>query len=235
MKTSLIPRRSVTNLKVSVIVPCHSSHVARLPELMQALECQTRIPDEVVIAVSGCTQDKVPYFTNKIAVTILHRSNNVSAGANRNRAAVAAQGDVLICHDADDLSHPQRVEIIAGLFEKYEVDHLMHFFYYLKSAFTAFSFDQALSRSSYRNVISCRNISPKPVPFNSGRKLTQGNVAVMRNIVKRVQWTDCFSAGEDTEFNREVYKIGKRTVITELPLITYRRQFSTFTRGISAR
>ena len=210
-----------------MLVPCASQHVARLPELLAALRSQTRKPDEIVIAVSGCALSTLPAMDAEV----VYSPKQLVAGANRNRAAAVATGDVFIYQDADDLPHPQRVEIIAGLFETYAIDHLMHFFYYLKGEPSQFTVEHAAACSSYRF-----SLMDYKLPYCSGlvEHVTNGSVAVARAVAQAVRWPEYPGGAEDQEFNRDVYACAEKrerrvlTVVTELPLITYRHNFSTF-------
>ena len=215
--------RGPRHLRTSVLVPCAGNHVARLPELFAALHTQTRKPDEIVVAVSDCALSDVPPCDAKV----LHSREPLSAGANRNRATAVAGGDVLIYQDADDLPHAQRVEIIAGLFEAYEIDHLMHFFYYMNPEPSTFSVKKAADRSKYRT-----SLMPCDVSYRTGlvEYVTNGNVAIARSVAKAVGWPEYRRVGEDQEFNQAVYARTKRTAVTPLPLITYRHNYSTFRR-----
>ena len=213
-------------LRISVLVPCAGQHVMRLPELLDALRAQTRKPDEIIIAVSGCALTDVPDVNvPDVEAKVVHSVEQLSSGANRNRATACATGDVLIYQDADDLPHPQRVEIIAGLFEAYAIDHLMHSYYYLKEDEPErFSVEQAGADSTYRSKFMVE------VRCRSGRVgyVTNGNVAIARTTAQLAQWPDQASAGEDQDFNRAIYTLTKRTALTSLPLITYRHNFSTY-------
>jgi len=213
--SQLLPRSAVRKLSVSVVVPCAEKHVPRLPEVLSALSSQVRRPDEIIVAVSGCDLSALPNLS-KFAVNVTHSRNRASAGANRNRGSAVACGDVIVYQDADDLPHRQRIEFIAGLFEQYEIDHLMHFYDLLKEKPSQFTFETAVARSAYRTAYV--------------RGVTHGNVAVARSIFSAVKWPDYFRHGEDRAFNTAVYRCSKRTVITELALLTYRRNFSTFRR-----
>ena len=165
----------------------------------------------MIISVSGCASSEIP----SLDATVVHSDRPFTAGANRNRASVVATGGVLIYQDADDLPHPQRVEIIAALFENYAIDHLMHYFYHLKGSTSHFTIKEAVAASTYRADFM-------------GETCTNGNVAVLRSVAQQVLWPEYSCIGEDQEFNRSVYGHTKRTVITPLPLITYRQNFSTF-------
>ena len=220
-------------LTISVIVPCAAAHLSNLMGVISNLRAQTRKPDEVVIAVSGCARSKISALENTAKhslgcdVVVVHDPAQAWAGANRNRAAAAAKGDVLICQDADDLSHPQRVEIIASLFEHYAIDHLMHFFSYLTVDRSVFSIPDAVRVSSYcDDFTKFMKAEYRPGPV---RHVHNGNCAVMRQLARAVKWPD-LRRGQDVAFSRLIYARTKNTVVTSLPLLTYRQNLSTKAR-----
>lgn len=196
-------------LRISVVVPCAASHVTRLSELLPALRSQTRVPDEVVVVVSGCAAAAVPDLGNSVVV---HSVERLSAGAARNRGTEAATGSVIVYQDADDIPHPQRVEIVADLFEAYAVEHVSHFFMPTIED-RPFSLAESVASSSYTGDIVTG--------------VTCGNVAVARDLALRVRWPEHFGAGEDQEFNRACYAASQLGAVTRLPLLAYRQQFST--------
>lgn len=82
---------------LTVVVPALNEE-QRLPLLFDALERQTRRPDQVVIADAGSTDD-----TRVVAVA--HGATVVAGGrpaAGRNAGAAVATGDLLLFLDADD-------------------------------------------------------------------------------------------------------------------------------------
>ncbi len=201
-------------LKISMVVPCVKKHVARLPELVKALRVQTRRPDEVIVVVSGCARVEVPDLKARgLKISVVCNPERLAAGAARNRGSDIATGDVIVYQDADDLPHPQRVEIVAGLFELYAIDHLSHFFNRAEER-RRFSLGEAVSSSLYTTSMI--------------EGTTNGNVAVARSVLEHTRWPEHFSVGEDHEFNCAVYARTKRTAVTRLPLLTYRQQFSSF-------
>ena len=125
-------RLTPLSLTTSVIIPCHQKHAKHLPELVMSFTKQTVLPDEIIISLSDYKKvdpsvlEKIASSDYPFSVTLLQFENALSAGKNRNRACAEAIGDILICHDADDLSHPQRIAIIKYFFENFVVDHLVH-------------------------------------------------------------------------------------------------------------
>jgi glycosyltransferase involved in cell wall biosynthesis len=120
------------SLKTTVIIPCHYKHQQYVADLLKSYSEQTVIPDEIVISFSECkkvSQDLIESITSvfyPFRLVVLAFENVLLAGANRNKCCACATGDIFICQDADDLPHPQRIEIIKKFFEIYKIDFLMH-------------------------------------------------------------------------------------------------------------
>src|SRR5579862_7731339 len=116
--SSLERRPRPQPMKVSVIVPCHSSHPHFLENLLLQYLKQTSIPHEVVISLSQI--DRVdPVEIAKIQnrrwpfiLKLITHPDQLCASANRNAACRESSGDLLIMQDADDIPHRQRVEVI---------------------------------------------------------------------------------------------------------------------------
>lgn len=196
---------------VSVVVPCAHVHVQHLSGLLAALQAQTRRPDQIIFAVSGGQAAELP----TLDAEVIHSPQKHTAGSNRNRGGVAARGDVVVYQDADDLPHPQRIEIVAALFEKYQIDHLMHFYNRSAERPEEFALKKALKRAKYRTSSTVGGV-------------TNGNPAVARALLNVIRWPEHPNIGEDLEFNAEVLKHTKRTAVIDLPLLTYRQNFSSF-------
>ena len=203
-------RKHKTTLGISVVVPCAQSHVPHLAGLLQALHAQSRKPDQIVFATSGCKVTDLP----QLDAQFVHSTERRTAGANRNRGADAALGEVVIYQDADDVPHPQRVEIVAALFEKYEIDHLMHFYDRGAAPLQELTLKKAAKYTGYHKRLV--------------GGVTHGNPAVARALVGAVRWPEYPQIGEDLEYNTRVYEHTKRTAVTELPLLTYRQYLSSF-------
>lgn len=228
--SALIERPQMERVRTSVVVPCSHKHVRLLPELVEEIGRQTRRPDEIVIALSGSQTPPLPGH-----VRLLHGRTASTAGHNRNRGSEAATGTVLIYQDADDLPHPQRVEVIAGLFERYEVEHLMHGYMYTRGQTWSVghpdqpsdhrplpielpptSVEDAAQRSAYRS---------EPLPATI---VSNGEVAVLRSTWRAAPWPEHAGAGEDQEFNQRIFSLARRTATTILPLVVYRHHYSSF-------
>lgn len=218
-------------MKISVIVPCHFVHFPLLSELLTNLSKQTALPDEVVISLSE--SDNVSAAAIKellqapwpFAVQLLPHQEKLSAGQNRNRAAAKASGDVLISQDADDIPHPQRVEIIKYLFEKYKIDHLMHYWILPHQSFTYYQLDQLAELTTCQEDYETAVNYYQQIPEYGD--VTNGNIALLRKVFETVQWPDA-TIGEDERYNRNIYKIVDSTAVLRAPLLIYRNQYSSY-------
>lgn len=208
-------------IRMSVVVPCYYKHASFLIDLIRAYEAQTRLPFEMIIALSQAGKvdpailESIQQGSFKFPVKLLCSDQQATAGENRNRACSAAQGTIIVCQDADDLPHPQRLEIIGYFFKTYPIHHLMHQF-------------------AQENIIDLV-YDPKQIPYKILRDfekiwecglVTNGNVAFARHVFEQVQWSKRI-LGEDVVFNSSVYDLFHHNVVLEVPLIAYRAQFSS--------
>lgn len=208
---------------VSVIIPCHSTHAECLIPLLQNYAEQTVQPEEVIVALSDAEQlpfGWVEALKNRefpFPVQWLVCGKKLSAGANRNRACQIAKGDILLLQDADDIPHPQRVEVVKHFFKKYRVDHLMHF--YVNALSPQFSQYQ-LEEIPHQTIRAYQETEPMPV--------TYGCPAISRKVFRRLRWRTQFEAGEDCLFVQRLYQKFPKSVIIEAPLLLYRNELSSF-------
>ncbi len=223
------PREKPVPLKISVIIPCAGQHIQHLSPLLTLLGQQTCLPDEVVISLSSVETlmeskvDEIEKGSWPFSVKLLRFRGAQSAGLNRNIAASHVSGDVMICQDADDLPHPQRIEIVKYLFEHYEIDHLIHNFVfdgtipplYEKESTPLYSFDDY-------DAISSLSI------FHD--HIHNGNICCTVHVARALPWDDVrtLECDHDVQFNRNVYRRFKNTAVIPLELITYRPELSAY-------
>jgi len=229
--TVLIARSRREHLRASVVVPCSHEHIHLLPELFDHLGRQYRKPDEILLALSGCEAPTVL----PPGVRLLHSAAPRTAGQNRNRGSDAATGDVLIYQDADDIPHPQRIEIVAGLFEAYEIEHLMHGYVYTRGSSWSIRFPDGGNKifsgppkmppSSIKEAAAHSWYRSEPAATT---RITNGEIATARSVFSTVRWPERAGTGTDVEYNQMIYSRFKRTVTTDLPLVIYRHNLSSF-------
>ncbi len=210
----------------SVIIPCYYKHARLLYELLRSYEHQTQLPDEVVISLSQA--DLVPdaviqQLCNErwaFPVKLVTTNKQQYAGENRNNACDHASGTIFICQDADDLPHPQRVEIIKHFFQHYPVDHLFHQWQEVVQGVPAsFQHYDDLEQISFAYHRSFRELWRYA-------KFTNGNVAIARHVFDKIRWSS-EPRGQDTTYNTEVYKQFEHGIAIQATLLGYRRYLSS--------
>lgn len=106
--------------RIGVAVCAYKGHIPHLKRLFASIAQQTRLPDQVVVSCSSCTDEEIPYrqdmfpFPFRI-VTVAEKQN---CAQNRNRAAshLAPSVDIISFMDADDEMHPRRLEAMEEAF-----------------------------------------------------------------------------------------------------------------------
>lgn len=218
-------REQWISMKTTIIIPCHYRHFQHVYDLLVHYENQSVLPDEVVISLSesqNVPRDQIERVMNEpwaFSVTILESSEKLTASQNRNLASLNSTGDLLICQDADDLPHPQRVEIIHTIFEQFEVEHLLHYWIRPQEAFSFYKSEAFENFSTY-----CKTY--RQAKLLGG--ITNGNNAYTREVFNRIQWPEQNGIGEDVSFNNAVYKSFKYKVVVKAPLLMYRNELSSF-------
>ncbi len=219
------------NLTTSVIIPCCAKHAPCLFSLLKTYETQTLLPDEVVISLSE--SDEVP----KEVLEALHNepwcfpvflflsTEKLYAGQNRNRACEHARGDIFICQDADDIPHPQRVEIIKYFFEHYKVDFLIHQFVFGRRAMESIT----CQYYNHINKIPFFYNSAITMAWNKGEPLSPGNPAMARYVFDKVKWS-AQPRQQDLIFNENVYKLFNNCFALKVPLLVYRQFLSSLSK-----
>lgn len=215
-------------LKTSLIIPCYYKHTQHLYDLLKQYEQQTVLPDEVIIAVSEANNVNPAELQaiqgeNWAFPVTMSTTNEVQyAGQNRNTACCLARGDILILQDADDIPHPQRIEIIKYFFEQYDVDHLMH--QYVTSR------EMATQNDALQFIDALRHIKPLwPNYYLIADRVPcihNGNIAISKELFAKLQWSGK-QRGQDEEFNRRAYEQTKNCVVIRVPLLTYRSYLSS--------
>lgn len=215
------------NPKISLIIPCYYKHASKLHALLRMYEAQTRLPDEVIISLSEVhlvEQDVLDELTSErwaFPVTIMMTKEKKYAGENRNCACEQATGDVFVCQDADDIPHPQRIEIIQYLFATYKIDHLMHRYMMVEPKTTEVPF---VLHSDFKQLKLGQTKNFQEVWSYSG--ITNGNSAITKQVFDAIQWPDT-PRGQDTEFNRAAYKAFENCLVIDVVLYGYRQYLSS--------
>lgn len=245
---SLLPARyksvDVASCKASLCIPCYEGHIEYLHELVESIDEQTVKPDEIVISLSSVSADlgtqTEAILKRKCGVPLFvhHTPNKQYAGINRNVCAEYASYDVLIYIDADDLMHPQRIEIVKRIMAVHpELKSMYHS--YSKANLVN---DREVFESESGQAIFARNVENGTIPVlrcgenvngcgvKNKFQIHNGHAVIRRDVFDRVRYGDEYYS-QDSIFNRRVLRAfgsDDRTVMhINLRLSYYRPQFSS--------
>jgi glycosyltransferase involved in cell wall biosynthesis len=115
-------------MKIGVAIPCYYGHIQNLTNLLDSIENQTYKPDKVVVSCSSTKQlFETKEYTFPLDIIITDEDKN--AAENRNIAANHLNNmDYITFIDADDIMHPQRIEILLNVFQGTDCDIILHNF-----------------------------------------------------------------------------------------------------------
>lgn len=102
-------------MKISVFIPCVPNHWPNIKNIVNAYNCGSVVPDEIVILLSDCGKVKNYHIPGSVTIAI---ERPLYAGPARQRAVNLCRGDIIMYNDADDLPHKDRVKIVKDVFEK---------------------------------------------------------------------------------------------------------------------
>jgi glycosyltransferase involved in cell wall biosynthesis len=119
-------------MKIGVAIPSYVGHVNSLFKLLDSIQNQTYTPDKVVVSCSSTKNTDFDLYTEKIneytfLLEIVVTEDKKNAAQNRNIAASKLTDvDYITFIDADDIMHPQRIEILLKVFQEHDCDIILH-------------------------------------------------------------------------------------------------------------
>jgi hypothetical protein len=234
-------------LTCSVIIPCHHTHFQHLAGLLEQCSRSTRWPDEIIISLSGVENippaelDAIQNQPRPFPVRFLLHQGPVSRGANRNRAAEVSTTDVLICQDADDLPHPERIAICMRVLEEDpSICMILHGCAMPLNGPPVTRHVYRLSAGAF--LTSHYDKNPLPVFKYPQQGLPTkhhcfcNGVPIIRKFVWEdgLRWIEALQRTEDVKYVRSVLrKYSKNNVFVNLPLYFYRMSLSAGYEGRS--
>lgn len=116
---------------IGVVIPCYKPHIGLLKRLLDSIEAQTKKPDMVIISCSSSEESDIPYSVKDFSfpLQIYTHKDKRNTAQNKNFGASLIETDIISFFDADDIMHPQRIEIIHSCFVKnLDLKLLLHSF-----------------------------------------------------------------------------------------------------------
>ena len=113
-------------MKIGVAIPCFDKHLSYLFLLLDSIEAQTLMPDKVCVSCSS-TEIFPPSRKYSFPLEIVLTSEKRNAAQNRNIAMDRLRDmDYISFMDADDIMHPQRIEVLRNVFEEQNCQMILH-------------------------------------------------------------------------------------------------------------
>eukprot|EP00918_Siedleckia_nematoides_P056285 GHVU01122799.1.p1 GENE.GHVU01122799.1~~GHVU01122799.1.p1 ORF type:complete len:317 (-),score=24.68 GHVU01122799.1:1689-2639(-) len=142
-RVGLLPRQGATSdvpvsdtpVGITLASVCSRKHFQWVPQLIDSIRWQTRQADEVLIVLSTkypdeALQNTVRFLLNQpleLRINVQVRVGAFLAGQNRQFALSYAHNDVVSYIDCNDLLHPQRNEVVLGMFLRHpDINALLH-------------------------------------------------------------------------------------------------------------
>jgi glycosyltransferase involved in cell wall biosynthesis len=225
-------------MKISMIIPCKMDHVDYLKEAIDNILIGSKKPDELFIFVSGV--DPTPINKDKLKsiyeyvgefskFVVSHCEKKYSYAKAKNHMASSCKGDLIVTHDADDIQHPQRLEVIEHFFKTRDIVHLNHAFVYYDQKWENFDIEkcklwesQELYNSMIENTGQYGHMGAYGHPFC--RRIVDGSMAFKREVFDKVQWPETHEKGMDKEFCFSILKEFNNSLLIDVPLYKWRKK-----------
>ncbi len=224
---------------ISLIIPCVDIHIPLLFRFLGTINRFTRIPDEVLIALSPKFETidlnemklSLQVQFSELNLNILVQNKVTTAAMNINMLSSMAKGNILVRCDADDVIHPQKLEIIEYVFTKYpDTQLLIHPWTnhkkrdYTLSKFTPINmkniddmvFTDVELHENKRDLKSEKYIEKYKKHIN--KKIHNGANCFTINAINNIKFIDKNYA-EDKCFNYEVTKAMNNTIYLHIALV----------------
>ena len=215
-------------MRIGVAIPCFIKHIPQCLQLLDALEYQTRKPDEVVVSCSSTIEFPHKEYSYSIKILVTEKKQNTST--NRNCAARELQTDIICFFDADDEMHPQRLEVIERSFQSTNgvtseaptTDIILHSFFEESERDRPYPLIDLSNYSMIRNQLS--QAPSGCITLDNVQRIHHGQVSVTKEIFQQVQFPEEreYEIREDCVFCYRVFSLPNiRSVYLPDPLSKY--------------
>jgi glycosyltransferase involved in cell wall biosynthesis len=206
-------------MKIGVAIPCYIGHIHPLFKLLDSIQIQTNIPNKVVVSCSSsknsdfeldCYLEKLQQYT--FSLEIITSEEKKSASENRNIAAAKLSDmDYITFIDADDIMHPQRIEILLKAFQQHDSDIILHNYYnseILDNITKKLESDEIDIRANSLKQCYSGCITHKYY-YDTNDKIHHGHVSIKQAIFNQIQFPEEpeFYTKEDCVFCYRVFSL----------------------------
>lgn len=241
LRISLLAPRSgglARSTTISLVIPCVPKHLAQLRVLVESMRDMTRLPDELIIAISETTRGRASELLKEfedvpVELVISPVEHKALAGENRNRGARLSKCDLVSFMDADDRMHPQRLEIILAVYGKLRSRCIVHTYTMRENGETLPGAADSVEVYAGDIFHQKRRVEVEPHldkwPFR--HSIHHGHVTVEKSLFNHLEQNGKMKRGQDADFLMRIltkWRGEKRCMSgIDMPLSMYRPRFST--------
>lgn len=229
----------------SIVIPVIPKHFKYIPTLLSELNQESILIGEVLICASSVTDASrrnlevmVENYSNSLSVRIFSTTESRTAGENRNIGWGKANFEFISFLDADDIYHPNRLNLISRIIDENKIDALVHDYFRLapRSLFSMskiFQFKVVNTASLLAaNIVRLKTILPPgeiysgesnlelPDTLKISSRVHHGHLVVRRTIPLRYSSR---RFGEDGELVVDLLKSNYNLVYINVKLSIYDR------------
>lgn len=192
-------------LTIGVVIPCYKPHIPLLKRLFDSIENQTKKPDQVIVSCSSSDEADIPYRHEDYSFLLKIYTHNEkrNTAQNKNFGAKLIDTDIITFFDADDIMHPQRLEIIHKCFTENENIRLLIHSLNINPASLEFpTYDISAAHFEIDPFYVC-NWGSVQLKNNSHRSIHNGHNAIRKNVLSELEYNETPEGHgrEDTLFN----------------------------------
>lgn len=219
-------------MKITIAIPCLAIDIPCLDRTLSGIKNGTVIPDEVVITASQveadyqhnvleALQNKFKTYFKLIINECFEKLGFIQA---RNALTQFITGDLILYHDADDIQHPQRIEIVKHFFEENDIVHLCHSY--------RFSEEKEIGNINYSSIrviksealieeYKDREWSEQGFAFGAPfLRIHAGACCIKKEVLEKVGWGGTYP-GEDCKFCLDILRTFGKTILIDAQIYIY--------------
>lgn len=204
---------------LGVVIPCHKPYIPFLRDCLDSIEFQTVKPDRVIVVCSSSKPEDIPdeYLHYSFDCIVHTREGDYNQAQNRNEGTRHINTDFITFFDADDVMHPQRIQLIRQHMN--DIDILLHSYRTDMPLFSYIHTPKVYRNELMRAPTGCAIFKP-----NWDAPLHHSQVTVRKEILGRVMFREdeCYKRREDSLFCGDILEMGVRNTYIAEPLSWYR-------------
>lgn len=211
-------------MRIGVAIPCYNKHIPYLKICLDSIAAQTCLPSEVVVSCSSTTYDEIPQWKYPFHLQILTFTDVYNPAKNRNIAASQLTTDIITFFDADDIMHPQRIELLKNAFETHWCDIILHGFMYDNEKHIEFPLVENSTSSFILNNLVKAKSGCAIVKDNWKLRIHHAHVSISAAIFRRNKFNEdpAVFIKEDCDYCARVLSLPNiRSVYINVPLSRY--------------